>query len=115
VKTYDQDSEYPTWLGVKPVEPPQASVNEALAYLVDQGVDVRLRTCQEYVKTTNENYPYRAGMFTLDADEYELLIDSGGYYLFLIMKDKDIIKGRLMPAQDVPYRRQLNWRDIFDA
>lgn len=104
-----------TWLGAEPVTPP-VSVGEAVEYLRANKVDIRVKTCLEYVSTGNKRYPYRVGMFTIDADEYEAMIDAGGFYLFIVFDDKTgktVIKAELVPACDFSFRRQLSWRDVF--
>ena len=102
--------------GSRPLEMSHDQINETLAFYFDQGVDIRLKTCHEWVSTGNPDYPKRAGMFTMDKDEHLTLQCSGGYYLFLVKDDNHIIiAGRLLPVNDITFKKQKHYREVFDG
>lgn len=86
-------------------------VSDLIDFYTINKIPVEVKTCQDRI----EAYPYgRQGRYCLDQAQHEVLTRDKGFYLFLVKSGSLLIKARLIEANNVIFKRQINWRVIHE-
>lgn len=78
---------------------------------VDYDGPIEIRTCMDIIGLLENQ---RKGMFRMNYEEHEHLVNNGGAYLFVLHRE-DFTQAsyKLVKATEVEYRDNITWNNIF--
>ncbi len=82
-------------------------VNELLDLVVRDRY-VEIKTCNASITASQPPY-HRVGRYTLRKDQHTILTETDGYYLFVVLYNRQKSTVFLVAARDLPYHRQIAW------
>ena len=74
---------------------------------------VEVKTCQIQIIDYSRKDKHRNGRFILDINQHSALQKQDGLYMFVVLKDGELFKHRLMRARDLEYRNNLTWTTVI--
>lgn len=89
-------------------------VNGLIDFYVENDIPIEVKSCQHFIKSGNDKYPMRYGRFTMEKSQHDFLEIQKGYYLFLVHENGFLIAGKLIPATDITFMKQITWRELMD-
>jgi len=87
-------------------------VNNLLDLIVDQ-TWIEVKTCQAQTVDHSIKNGRRGGRFVFNLRQHEALTRQGGMYMFIVLKDQELFKHRLMYARDIEFKNKLTWSKVI--
>jgi len=87
-------------------------VNGLLDFLIDH-TWIEVKTCQHRTVDNSIKGGFRNGRFVFNRDQHKALQKYDGLYMFIVLKNGELFKHRLMRARDIKYHDKKTWCEIF--
>ena len=82
-------------------------INELLDLLIGRTY-IEVKTCADYI-SSGDKYERRAGRYTIERDQHDLLTSTDGYYLFVVLHDIRPATLFLCRARNQSFHKQIAW------
>lgn len=99
------------WLKAQAPNIQIAVINDLLDILA-AATWIEIKTCAASILSADTRV-YRAGRFTIEKAQHAALCEKDGYFLFVVLNDKRPPFIFLVLARDLPYHRQISWREAM--
>lgn len=87
-------------------------VNGLLDFLIGH-TWIEVKTCQTQTIDYTRKDKYRNGRFTLNMEQHIALKQRHGLYMFIVLKDGELFKYRLMRAIDLEFKTNMTWTTVI--
>ena len=74
---------------------------------------IEVKTCQIQIIDYSRTNKHRNGRFILDINQHNALQRQDGLYMFIVLKDGELFKHRLMRASDIEFTSNLTWTTVI--
>ena len=88
-------------------------INAGYDYLANNSIPIEVKSCQEWQATAHTSSKRRRGRFILVEKQHQDLIESGGFYMFIVHEDDGHIRVRLKDPHHIAYKRGLSIKSVF--
>lgn len=84
-------------------------LNNILDYYIENGIPLKVVKCQYENKDKS-----RFGRFNLNKKSHKFLKKNNGYYIFLVELNNKLIKGKVILADDITFKKLITWKFLIN-
>jgi len=84
-------------------------LNIILDYYIKNGIPLKIVKCQYESKDKS-----RFGRFNLNKKSHRFLLKNNGYYIFLVERNNKLIKGKVILADDITFKKLITWKFLIN-
>ena len=88
-------------------------INGIFDLILENNRYIEIKSCQLRIEDTTQKYGVRNGRFTINNEQHKALIEATGIYLFVLHKDRKIIKMKFVLPSNIKFKKQIVWTKIF--